>query len=68
MAYEYEEQEEKFIPMQKGSRAFRRLVKDIFSMKRESTTLVVAVLTTAIAATLYPLALAFAINPGNSDH
>lgn len=62
MAYEYEEQEEKFIPMQKGSRAFRRLVKDIFSMKRESTTLVVAVLTTAIAATLYPLALAFAIN------
>lgn len=62
MAYEYEQEEEKFIPMQTGSRAFGRLLRDIFSMKRESSVLVVAVLTTAIAATLYPLALAFAIN------
>lgn len=62
MAYDYEEQEEKYIPMQKGSRAFRRLIRDILSMKRESTVLIIAVLTTAIAATLYPLALAFAIN------
>ncbi len=62
MAYEYEEQEEKFIPMQKGSKAFRRLIGDIFSMKRESARLISAVISTAVAATLYPLALAFAIN------
>ncbi len=62
MAYEYEQEEEKFIPMQKGSRAFGRLLKDIFSMRRESSILIGAVLTTAIAATLYPLSLAFAIN------
>ncbi len=62
MAYEYEQEEEKFIPMQKGSRAFGRLIKDIFSMRRESGLLIGAVLTTAIAGTLYPLSLAFAIN------
>ena len=57
MAYEYEQEEEKFIPMQKGSRAFGRLIKDIFSMRRESGLLIGAVLTTAIAGTLYPLSL-----------
>jgi ATP-binding cassette subfamily B protein len=70
MPNEYEEQEEKYIPMQRGSKAFRRLLGDIFSMKRESARLIIAVLSTAIAATLYPLSLAFAINgviSGNFD-
>ena len=59
---DYEDQEDDFIKTQKGSAAFRRLMHDIFSMKRESALLVTAVLITAVAGTLYPLALGFAIN------
>lgn len=61
-AADYEEQEESFIKTQKGMTAFKRLMSDIFSMRRESAILVVAVLITAIAGTLYPLALGYAIN------
>lgn len=62
MAKDYDQQEEEFIATQKGSRAFRRLLSDIFSMRRDSAVLIAAVLTTAIAGTLYPLALGYAIN------
>lgn len=58
----YEEQEEDFIKTEGGGKAFRRLISDIFSMRRESGILVVAVLITAVAGTLYPLALGYAIN------
>lgn len=58
----YEEQEDDFIKTEGGGKAFRRLMSDIFSMRRESGVLIFAVLVTAIAGTLYPLALGYAIN------
>ena len=62
MAQDYDEQEESFIKTQKGLTAFKRLMADIFAMKRDSSILVVSVLITAITGTLYPLALGYAIN------
>lgn len=62
MAVDYEKQEDSVIKTQSGWAAFRRLIRDIFSMKRDSAVLIAAVLITAIAATLYPLALGYAIN------
>lgn len=59
---EYDREEDKFIKTQGGWIAFKRLVSDIFSMKRDSSILVISVLITAIAGTLYPLALGYAIN------
>lgn len=58
----YEEQEEEYIQTGSGSSAFRRMMKEILSMRRQSTILITAVLVTAVAGTLYPLALAYAIN------
>lgn len=62
MEKDYEEQEEEFIKTQSGAKSFRRLMRDIFSMRRESALVVTAVLVTAVAGTLYPLALGYAIN------
>ncbi len=62
MAMDYEKQEDSVIKTQSGFSAFRRLLGDIFSMKRDSAVLVASVLVTAVAATLYPLALGYAIN------
>ncbi len=68
MAEDYEKQEDRVIKTQSGWSSFRRLVGDIFSMKRDSAVLVVSVLVTAIAATLYPLALGNAINSVTSGN
>lgn len=62
MAMDYDKQEDSIIRTQSGWSAFKRLISDIFSMRRDSSILVTAVLITAIAATLYPLALGYAIN------
>ncbi len=62
MPMDYEEQEELFIKTQGGLSAFKRLMSDIFSMRRDSVILVASVLVTAITGTLYPLALGYAIN------
>ncbi len=62
LAQDYDEQEESFIKTQKGLAAFKRLMSDIFAMRKDSSILVVSVLITAITGTLYPLALGYAIN------
>lgn len=62
MAQDYEQQEEAFIKTESGFRAFRRLMSEIFSRKRDSSLVVGSVIVTAVSRTLYPLALAFAIN------
>lgn len=58
----YEDVEEEVLKSAKSSKSFRRLLRDIFSMKRDSALLVIAVTVTAIAGTLYPLAVGYAIN------
>lgn len=62
MALDYDKEEDKFIKTQPGFTSFKRLLSDIFSMKRDGSVLIVAVLITAITGTLYPLALGYAIN------
>lgn len=62
MVEEYDKEEDRFIKTQGGWAAFRRLVSDIFSMRRESAILVLAVIITAVAGTLFPLMLGYAIN------
>ncbi len=58
----YEDVEEEVMKAAKGERVFRRLLRDIFSMKRDSAVLIIAVSVTAIAGALYPLALGDAFN------
>ncbi len=58
----YEELEEDLMKSTKGSRVFRRLMGDILSQRRDTAILVTAVMITAVAGTLYPLALGDAIN------
>ena len=62
MPHSYEEEEENFLRSEKSSKVFRRLVGEILSHRRDSGVLITAVIITAIAGTLYPLALGFAIN------
>ncbi|MHB8361431.1 MAG: ABC transporter ATP-binding protein [Thermoplasmataceae archaeon] len=62
MARSYEEEEEDVLKSQKGGRVFRRLLGEIFSQKRDSRILIISVIITALAGTLYPLALGEAIN------
>ncbi len=58
----YEEEEENFLKSEKSSKVFRRLVGEILSHRRDSGALIAAVIITAMAGTLYPIALGFAIN------
>ncbi len=53
----YEEVEEEVLKSAKSSKSFRRLLRDIFSMRRDSAKLIVAVTLTSIAGALAPLAL-----------
>ncbi|EQD58646.1 membrane protein containing ABC transporter, transmembrane region domain protein, partial [mine drainage metagenome] len=62
MARSYEEEEEDVLKSQKGGKVFRRLLGEIFSQKRDSRILIISVIITALAGTLYPLALGEAIN------
>jgi ATP-binding cassette subfamily B protein len=58
----YEELEEDLFRSTRGSRVFRRLVTDMLSRRKDAALLVTAVVIAALAGTLYPLALGFAIN------
>ncbi len=62
MPRSYEEEEEDVLKSEKGAKVFRRLVRQILSHRRDSAYLIIAVVVTAIAGTLYPLALGLAIN------
>lgn len=62
MSKTYDEIEDDLIHTEKGSGSFRRMVREILGMRRESTKLIVTVIVTAIAGTLYPLALGYAVN------
>ncbi len=62
MPQTYEELEDQIIKTARGSGSFRRMVREIFQMRRDSAALVTTVLITAIAGTLYPLMLGFAVN------
>lgn len=62
MARTYEEIEDDLIKTSSGSAPFRRMVREILGMRRDSAILVTTVVVTAIAGTLYPLALGYAVN------
>ena len=58
----YEELEDELIRTAKGSRSFRRTLSEILSMRMESSKLIASLAVTAVAGTLYPLALGYAVN------
>ena len=62
MPKSYDEVEEEYMHTGKTGKSFFRLVKDMARMKRETSLMILAVVSTAIAGTLYPLALAEVIN------
>ncbi len=62
MARTYEDIEDDIIRTARGSGPFRRMVREILGMRRDSAILVTSVVVTAIAGTLYPLALGYAVN------
>ena len=62
MARTYEEIEDDLIATSKGSAPFWRMVREILSIRRDSTILITSVVVTAVAGTLYPLALGYAVN------
>ena len=59
---DYDDQEEELIRTGKSLPSFSRLLRDMFRMRRESTEVIIAVMITALAGTLYPLSLGYAIN------
>ena len=59
---DYDDQEEELIRTGKSLPSFSRLLRDMFRMRRESTEVIIAVMITAVAGTLYPLSLGYAIN------
>jgi ATP-binding cassette subfamily B protein len=58
----YEEAEDLLLKSAKSSKAFRRLLGEMLSNRRDAALVLASVLTTAIAGMLYPLALGLAIN------
>ncbi|MCL6089616.1 MAG: ABC transporter ATP-binding protein/permease [Candidatus Thermoplasmatota archaeon] len=59
---DYDDQEDQLIRTGKSLPSFSRLLRDMFRMRRESTEVIIAVMITAVAGTLYPLSLGYAIN------
>ncbi len=62
MSTGYDAVEDQFLKPEKGRRTMLRMVKDIFYWRRESAVFTTAVVITAIAGVLYPLALGLAVN------
>lgn len=62
MPQTYEEVEDELLKSAKGSGVFRRLLKEMFTLRKDAALLITAVVITAIAASLAPLALGYAIN------
>ncbi len=62
MPKSYDETEDDFLVRMKNSKAFRRLITEMLSMRRVSLKVFLSVVITAIAGTLYPLTLGFSIN------
>lgn len=62
MPKSYDDVEEEYMHTGKTGKSFFRLVRDMAKMKKETTLMVLAVISTAISGTLYPLALAEVIN------
>jgi hypothetical protein len=56
MPKSYDDVEEEYMHTGKTGKSFFRLVRDMAKMKKETTLMVLAVISTAIAGTLYPLA------------
>ena len=53
----YEESEDLLIKQAKGSRPFLRMIKEMFSNRRDATLLTISIVITAAASALYPFAL-----------
>lgn len=58
----YDDKEDQYFGKIDTRKSLVRLVRDIFSFKRDSRRVVISVIITAIAGTLYPISLGLAIN------
>lgn len=62
MAKTYEETEEEYLKTEKNSKAFLRLIREIFRDRGTTAKVVISVIITALAGTFYPLALGLSID------